>query len=170
MEEKKKPIVIRLDLDRWLRYDDRRHAERTSFQQLGERLLEEWFAGPKDLQETAEKHDIIRESQQLRETPGDQWHAALDDILNSENEVALRAIKSNLFAFRDYVMNVPERDDELVDIAADEKRLAAIDRRLESTKKNTVGGAGAPPVHRKEDARRADSKRARSGSSGKKVG
>ena len=44
MAEKEKRIVFRLDEETWLRYDDKRHSQRTSFQELGEVLWANWAA------------------------------------------------------------------------------------------------------------------------------
>lgn len=40
-----KRIVIRVDLAEWELYDNKRHGERASFQQLGESLLKAWYEG-----------------------------------------------------------------------------------------------------------------------------
>ena len=42
MAEKDKRVVFRLDDETWTKYDDRRHSERTTFQDLGEKLFAEW--------------------------------------------------------------------------------------------------------------------------------
>lgn len=43
MDEKR--IVIRVDPKTWRLYDDKRHSERRSFQQLGMDLLRRWYEG-----------------------------------------------------------------------------------------------------------------------------
>ncbi|MEN6532227.1 MAG: hypothetical protein ABFD60_13105 [Bryobacteraceae bacterium] len=40
-----KRVIVRLDPETWQRYDDKRHNQRTSFQQLGETLFRQWFQG-----------------------------------------------------------------------------------------------------------------------------
>ena len=55
MPEKEKRIVIRVGLQKWKELDNKRHAEETSFQDIGLGFFLQWLAG--DLKETKQSSD-----------------------------------------------------------------------------------------------------------------
>lgn len=157
MAENEKRIVLRVDPEKWHLFDDKRHAERTSFQELGLRLFNQWFSG----EESAKKHDEKIKIPKLRdklhgtghkeadlgpESERGPWVTALESILQSGNEIAIRALKSNLMAFSDYVRAVPEVSDGLADLAADEVRIAGVKQRLVDARKAAAMGTPAAPA------------------------
>jgi hypothetical protein len=167
MQDEGKRILIRVPTDRWRDYDDRRHAERTTFQELGCRFFEAWMEGNKIIARIpgnrSEKSDNIDESN-LVSGPDEKWVQALLGILRSGNDVAARAIKSNLLTFLDYVYSVPQGPNEFTDIATETERLAAIDRRVDAIKAAAMAGGGGASKAGKADAPEAHRKRTRPGS------
>ncbi len=168
MAENEKRIVIRVDPEKWQELDDRRHAERTSFQDLGVRLFGEWLEGRPVQKDPRNNADVAPE----KSTFGDKlhviglksvvtesnipWVRALVGILEGGNEVAIRALKSNLLAFAEYVIAVPEVADGIADIAADERRLAALEERLVDARKAvTVGSPASAPKAGRKAAKKA---------------
>ena len=85
MPEKEKRIVFRIDEETWTRYDDKRHFERTSFQELGESLWANWAA---------------REKAPSALTPHEAAHVdALLYALRTQNETKLHQIQLMLKPF-----------------------------------------------------------------------
>jgi hypothetical protein len=147
--EKEKRIVIRFSVEKWQRFDDKRHSERTTFQDLGEKLFDLWANNRKDVPNVTELRDKLHnsdtESEQVLEAQR-PWVEALLHILQSGNDVAVRALKSNILAFSDYVRAVPEVPDGYADIAAQAKRLASLDERMvDSISALTMGSSAGTP-------------------------
>jgi hypothetical protein len=174
MPPEEKRIVIRVETGKWVAFDDRRHAERTTFQDLGLRLFETWLGGdqiiPAMSDKKHEKRDIVPKSTGILTVTEDRWTRVLVAIFRSGNEVAVRAIQNNLLTFLDYVSVVPDTPNELADIASETERLAAIDRRVDAIEAAKMAGARSAPGNREEDAPGAVKERVRIGVSRKKVG
>lgn len=174
MPPEDKRIVIRVEKDEWTAYDDRRHGERTTFQELGLRLFREWLSGNKIIPTNDEiehkKHANLHDSAIKLSNSEEPWVQALVSVLRSGNETAARAIENNLVAFLDYVRAVPETSNEYTDLAAEATRVAVLNRELDAIKAATVEGNRGAAKPRKEDTSRAHTQRARSGAQGKGVG
>ena len=167
MQEKR--IVVRVGEERWRALDDKRHAERTTFQDLGLRLFENWMVGDN-------KQEIIGETGEIRDSSYGEaaesadiidtdkpWLKALLEILHSGNEIAAKAIRSNLVAFADYVRAVPDASTKFADITAKTEELATLDRALDSAKATGMASGGTAPPDRKKDARGPGGKRVSTG-------
>ena len=157
MQSSEKRIVVRVEEEQWREFDDKRHAERTTFQELGLRLFQNWMASDKILPVVPEKRDNIPESVDITDAER-QWTRALVGILRSDNQVAAQAIKSNLLAFVDYVRAVPDAAGKFSDIAAKAEELAVLDRAVDAAKTAAVARGRASPATYKKDARRAGGK------------
>jgi len=110
--ENEKRIVIRLDPKKWEKYDDKRHSERVSFQQLGERLLASWFSiegGGKvegissglTKDSKGDPDDVVILPNRAQPIPEEfqPWVSYLLHILTENNAFAAPSIKKNLEAF-----------------------------------------------------------------------
>lgn len=186
MAEKEKRIVFRVEAEKWQLFDDKRHAERTSFQNLALRLFDLWLAGNPNQGQSDGAHDeneikvsTFRDKIHTSDAKGDEygseaekpWVSALIQILQSGNDIAVRALKSNLLAFSDYVRAVPEVPDGYADIAAQARRVAALDERLvDAIQEAPVGGAAGASQTGRDASQEPVRKRVRPGRSGEKVG
>jgi hypothetical protein len=101
-EKEEKRIALRVDPEQWQKWDDKRHAQRTTFQELGLRLFSEWFAGASpgtpltsDNQPPTEPrvynlHVVSRKSQKVLEIMGeivsDLAAATGDPIVSTDQE------------------------------------------------------------------------------------
>ena len=45
MPDRPKEITVRIPPDEWRKMDDKRHAERETWQSIGTRLFQSWYAG-----------------------------------------------------------------------------------------------------------------------------
>lgn len=171
-DEKDKRVVIRIDPDLWQLLDDKRHAQKTTFQAVGLVLFQRWLsqAAAEERSSSGEKVDIIvnksglSKSRDKLHTSGQisvseenfPWVKLIVDILEGRNEVAVRALKSNALAFSDYVRAVPEVSDGFADIVADLRRITSIQQRLvDAGKAPDVGVAPDPKAARGKHAKKA---------------
>lgn len=169
MPPEEKRIVIRVEEERWRCFDDRRHAERTTFQELGLRLFESWLNPETKRLENVESRGNIPESAEITE-PESQWTNALITILRSGNDIAAKAIRSNLVAFADYVRAVPDASVKFADIVAKTEELADLDRALDTAKAAAMEGGRTASRDSKKDARGADRKRTSTRAARKSMG
>lgn len=149
MIENEKRIVLRVDAEKWQALDDKRHSERTTFQKLGIRLFENWLyseekSGSENIKITTlcdKMHDTDPNPVDVASESERPWIDLLVNILQGENDIAIRALKSNLVAFSSYIKAVPEAHDDLAVLAADEVRAAGVKQQLVDARKKAAMGA-----------------------------
>jgi hypothetical protein len=162
MKKEEKRIVVRVDADKWRELDDERHLVRTSFQELGLKLFGQWLDLAKKsphLEPLSDKNRVIFSdstvsTEQSISEEEEKWVQCLLCILRSGNNVAQRAVLSNLVAFSDYVRAVPEVPDGFADLAAKARRIAALDEQLmDAIQAAKVGGPKATSRTGRRDAK-----------------
>src|SRR6185437_16038419 len=97
MTENEKRIVVRVDPETWRKYDDKRHSERVSFQELGQRLFSQWEGTSMATPEAAK--EIAKALKTSRTSRHQEWIDKLVYILDSNSADAIEAVTSNISVF-----------------------------------------------------------------------